>query len=130
MRLVTGGAHQGKLDYVLSSVPGQHGRVAQGGDCSLTDFEGIEILSGFHILVRRILTQGGDPHAAVEALLHSNPDIIIITDEIGCGVIPMDEFERKWRETTGRLCCALAQRAHKVERVFCGIASVIKEGSA
>ena len=53
-------------------------------------------------------------------------DILLVTDEIGCGVVPIDPVERQWREETGRLCCLLAQRAQRVERIFCGIAMTLK----
>lgn len=127
MRLIVGGAHQGKLAYALAVANILPEQVAQGGTCTLPDAKNSKVLCGLHLLVRQILRQGGDPSAYLEELLLCNPEIIIITDEIGCGVIPVDAFEREWREVTGRLCCTLAQRASRVERVFCGIATTIKE---
>lgn len=53
---------------------------------------------------------------------------VIICNEVGCGVVPVDDRERKWRETVGRVCCVLAREAQKVIRVQCGIGTVIKEG--
>ena len=49
------------------------------------------------------------------------------SDEVGCGVTPVDPRQRLAREQTGRLCAALAARAQKVVRVCCGIPTVIKE---
>ena len=51
---------------------------------------------------------------------------LILCREVGSGVIPMDPKEREWREATGRLCCALAERADAVVRVVCGIPTVLK----
>lgn len=130
MRLILGGAHQNKLAYVLAVENITLQQVVRGEKCALEDVKNSKILYGFHLLVRRILQQGGDPAAFLEELLRDNPEIIIITDETGCGIVPIDAFEREWREVTGRLCCILAQRASRVERVFCGIATVIKEGRA
>ena len=47
-------------------------------------------------------------------------------NEIGCGIIPLEKSERKWREITGRAGCIIAERAETVYRVCCGIATVIK----
>ena len=63
----------------------------------------------------------------VEALLRENPHIAVVCDEIGCGVVPVDAFERAWREETGRICCMLAERAARVDRIFCGIATCLKQ---
>ena len=51
---------------------------------------------------------------------------IIISDEIGCGIVPEDSEERLWREETGRCLCDIAKRCDEVWRVFCGIGIKIK----
>ena len=68
-----------------------------------------------------------DPDAYSQRLMRENPDLIVITDEIGCGIVPMDPFERAWREKTGRICISLAAFSRKVIRMNCGIAAVIKD---
>ena len=55
-----------------------------------------------------------------------NPDILVVSNELGYGVVPVDKFERLSREKTGRICCALAAFAKRVDRVVCGIGMVIK----
>ena len=52
---------------------------------------------------------------------------IVICNEVGCGIVPIDKADRAAREATGRLCLALAQKAEKVVRVYCGIPTAIKE---
>lgn len=66
------------------------------------------------------------PETGLDALLAANPGVIILCDEIGCGVVPVDKADRLWREATGRLCCALAGRADHVVRIFCGIPTPLK----
>ena len=46
---------------------------------------------------------------------------IVIADDIFCGVVPVDAFERKWREVCGTYLQTLAKRA-EVTRIVCGIA--------
>ena len=29
---------------------------------------------------------------------------VVISNEIGYGIVPMDKFERRYRELTGRIC--------------------------
>lgn len=67
--------------------------------------------------------QDREPLPPLEELLHKQA---VICDEIGCGVVPMERSERDRREAVGRLCCALAQEADQVYRVFCGMAQQIK----
>lgn len=125
MRLVIGGAHQGKLQWVLDQT--REAVVLDGASCPIDSGQKADILNRLHLLVRRLLEQGEEPWRFVEELLCKNPGIIIICDELGCGIVPLQAFDRRWREETGRICCALARRAKRVDRVFCGIGSPIKE---
>lgn len=58
---------------------------------------------------------------------HSETEIVVIGDEIGCGVVPLAEDERRYRELYGRMMCELCRRAERVTRIVCGICQVIKE---
>jgi adenosyl cobinamide kinase/adenosyl cobinamide phosphate guanylyltransferase len=59
-------------------------------------------------------------------LMERNPDVVLVSNELGYGVVPIDAFDRKYREGTGRLCCLLAKEATEVHRVVCGLGQVIK----
>ena len=72
------------------------------------------------------MERGEDPEALTEEFLRRNPNAWVITDEVGCGVVPVDRFEREWRETVGRICCMLAKDAEQVVRLFCGVPMVLK----
>lgn len=54
-------------------------------------------------------------------------DIVVVSQEVGYGVVPMDAFDRKYREAVGRVCTGLASKSKKVTRVVCGIGTVIKD---
>ena len=51
---------------------------------------------------------------------------VVVCQEVGCGVVPMDSSERRRREEIGRLCCRLAQVAQAVYRLSCGIPMRLK----
>ena len=48
-----------------------------------------------------------------ETIYNANLDRILVTDEIGYGIVPIDPFEREYREETGRICCLLAESQRK-----------------
>lgn len=116
MILLIGGAGQGKLAYALE-------KTGYGADDVARDPEtakGKPIFDGLETWVRE------RPDTSLDDLLAVNPDVVVICDEIGCGVVPVDPAERAWREAVGRLCCDLARRAQRVERIFCGLGMVLK----
>lgn len=51
---------------------------------------------------------------------------VVICNEVGSGVIPVEHRVRLTREATGRLCVLLAKQADAVVRMVCGIPTVIK----
>ena len=126
MELYIGGYAQGKLQYVSDKYGIPAERISDGAVEDYRRMEGKVIYDHFHLWVRRLLEQGVDVEVALEELLAAQPDALIISDEIGCGIVPMDAFEREYREKTGRLLCAIAARADRVERIVCGIGQQIK----
>ena len=67
-----------------------------------------------------------DCEAFLRRILSDNPDAIVIADEIGCGIVSVDAFERAYRDEAGRLCQLLAREAGAVYRVIFGIGQQIK----
>lgn len=51
---------------------------------------------------------------------------VVITREVGGGIVPMDGAEREWREVHGTFVQQLAHRAHHVTRILCGLPEVLK----
>lgn len=126
MKLILGGRQQGKLELTKAEYALKPEEVCDGALCPLDRIPQARAVNHLHRLVRRLMETDQDPAAWVQQVCLQNPEIIWITDEIGCGVVPADPFERAWREITGRICCTLAQRSDRVERVFCGISTVLK----
>ena len=52
--------------------------------------------------------------------------LVVVSDLVGCGVIPVDPQEERYREAVGRLQVKLAEQAEEVWRVTCGIPERLK----
>lgn len=110
MELITGGKYQGKRKYALNTL-----RVSED-----------RIVEGLNEKVRELLKEGKDPESYAKALLEEKPDAVIICDEVGCGVIPLEEKDREYRIAMGRLECFLSERAEHVYRVAAGLGIKLK----
>ncbi len=127
MTLITGGACQGKLAYARGLFEKERDiAVADGESAGPDEILCADIWNHFHRWVRRMLETGEEPGPALEEILSARPDLVIVTQEVGCGLVPVDAFERKYRETAGRLGCRLAKRAGRVVLVTCGIPMTLK----
>ena len=87
------------------------------------------ILNHLHLWVRDLLDEGMEEEKIQTTILFwikSNPDAIVICDELGNGIVPIKKQERIWREQTGRLMIELAKQAERVERILCGLGQRLK----
>ena len=109
MVLIVGGMAQGKLEFAKRALGVTAWSEGVLGEESC--------VHGLHRALRAL----PDPEAAIGAWLEAHPDGVLICDEVGCGVTPLDRVDRDWRERVGRACCALAERADAVYRVSCGL---------
>lgn len=124
--LVIGGYAQGKLAYVKQqfdlSEYEQYDRVlpvsGTGGKNILID--------RLHLWVKKQLEEQNDPETALRTFLEKQTNWILISDEVGNGIVPMDTLEREYRERTGRMLITVAQQADEVIRVVCGIGQKLK----
>ena len=71
--------------------------------------------------VKNLLLRDIDALKFFESRLEILKDSILVGDEISGGVIPIDKFERHWRDETGRVYKFLASEADIVDRVFAGL---------
>ena len=128
MNLIIGGYAQGKLNYVLQKYGLEAGSVWDGvmptEDVLLSGKT--VIINHFHNYIKACIGVGGCPEQEVTAWLERCQDCIIISDEIGNGIVPIDAQEREYRERTGRILVELAGKAEEVVRVICGQGQKIK----
>lgn len=145
MVLVVGGSFQGKLEYVKKELEKQgillsEEETADGrtfdlfGDHSKCK-KPLLVFNRLHDMVLRCMQEMPFDDAEqlmqtckgqMEPLLAHFPQIVIICDEVGYGVIPLEREQRIYREAVGRLLCDLAQRAEKMERIVGGFPIRIK----
>ena len=138
MRLITGGYAQGKLDCVLSQMsPEQKDRCLCIGENSYDPITKIVnpekwdtlIVNHLHLIIKKL----GAKETAdtwiwplIDECERKGLNLIIICDELGCGIVPTEKEDRVYRENVGRIMCELAAKADKVERVVCGIMMRLK----
>lgn len=124
MKMIIGGAFQGKTALAREKYPDViwvDGRNA--------DWECIKTARGvlnFHEFIRREMQEEKDISELAEQLISCNPNVLLVSDEVGYGVVPVDRFDRAYREAVGRICTKLASFSSEVTRVVCGIGMVIK----
>jgi adenosylcobinamide kinase/adenosylcobinamide-phosphate guanylyltransferase len=76
---------------------------------------------------------GGLPEGLVHllALLADPPmDVILVTNEVGLGIIPGDALSREYRDLAGIMNQRVAAVAGEVVLVVCGLPLVLKQGGA
>lgn len=137
MKLIIGGAFQGKLEYAKNTYGSFDGWI-DGVDCALEAIGTCTGIFHFEAYVRRLLKEGVRPEKewelSVEAfarmvalrIQEENPDLLVVTRELGCGIVPIDPEDRRYRETHGRICTELAKQADEVVRVICGVGMKLK----
>lgn len=124
MNLIIGGAYQGKLEFAINKY--QKDIIADGNSCILEDTYSCEILNNFQNLVKRYFDTLDETIQYLDTLLDKNPSVIIVSTEVGCGIVPIEKSDRDYRELIGRVSCEISKRADTVERVFCGLGVTLK----
>lgn len=124
VKIITGGAFQGKLSYAKNLYPDRIW--TDGKSCGLDEIRTCAAVYAFQEFVKRWLKAGRSWEELPSLILRENRDIVIVCDEIGCGLVPVDAFEREYRESTGRILTELAESAERVDRVVCGIGMRIR----
>jgi len=128
MELYIGGCAQGKLDYVKTLYPASL-VFENTDDLKNNRKDGVKILNHLHLIIKQKLISGMENEAIeleIMQLAEKIPDLVIICNEIGNGIVPMDESERFYREFTGRLLIKIAAKADRVVRILCGLPQIIK----
>ena len=153
MELYIGGFAQGKLEYVQNKKAEEAISIAMVIDCAQSDYQktlqsidnkiknenadvnnianvnDIVIINHLHLWVKDLLREGMEESEVQSTILSwvaTHPNTILICDELGNGIVPLEKMERIWREQTGRLMIELAKQAERVDRILCGLGQRLK----
>ena len=126
MKMIIGGSFQGKRSYAKRLYPDI--MWIDGKECPFDAIRDCGGIYHFQAYIRRIMKEekASGLLEILKRLPKINPEIVIISNEIGYGLVPVDSFERKYREQVGRICTRMAASSDRVDRVVCGIGTVIK----
>ena len=153
MELYIGGFAQGKLEYVQNKKAEEAILIAMVIDCAQSDYQkilqsidnkiknenadvnnianvnDIVIINHLHLWVKDLLSEGMEESEVQSTILSwvaTHQNTILICDELGNGIVPLEKMDRIWREQTGRLMIELAKQAERVERILCGLGQRLK----
>lgn len=125
MKMVLGGAHQGKRRYAEAL----YGSLewVDGSTCSFEELYKCEGIFHFEEYIRRLMQENRCLEGLEGSVAERNKGLVIVTNEIGCGLVPVNSFEREYREQAGRICTRLAALCERVDKVVCGLGTKLKE---
>ncbi len=126
MIFITGGAFQGKRELAADMLKIDKSQIVSGETCSREQLANAVCVSDYQLFIAKLLKENIDPVGFTEELIEKTNIKAIIMNEVGCGIIPIEKDERKWRELVGMTGCMIAQRAEAVIRVSCGIPVYLK----
>ncbi len=118
IHLIIGGAFQGKTEYAIKKFNLQKGDIYECKEDSAIDFS-FKCFTHIERYIKYCLSN----NIAEENVFP--PNSVVICDDIFCGIVPIDSFERRWRERTGEYLQRLSSNAQEVIRVSCGIGTVL-----
>ena len=126
MIMITGGAFSGKKDYAKTRFGFSDVDILNGENCSLNAVFSAKCIADYQLIVKRLLEEKADVKTFTERLCKENPNAVVIINEIGAGIIPLEKSNRIFREETGRAGCLIARNSSEVIRLACGIPTIIK----
>lgn len=129
MKLVTGGAWQGKLNFgfhLLGYSQIETELYADGERDSYQMAWEKPVIYQFHAYIKRLMAEEKNPESFVIQLMKKNPHAVVITNELGSGIVPVSPLDRAYREAAGRAGQTLASYSTEVYRVLAGIGTRIK----
>ncbi|SFU46698.1 adenosylcobinamide kinase /adenosylcobinamide-phosphate guanylyltransferase [Clostridium sp. DSM 8431] len=126
MIFVIGGKYNNKLNFVLEEYNLKQDEVYFGENEE--EYKGERVIYNFHEFNRKLLKEGKTIEQIIAFLeeILKKEDLIIISDEVGYGIVPIEKDDRIFREAHGRISCFVALKAKEVYRVMYGTALKIK----
>lgn len=125
MKIYIGGYSQGKLKYAINKNKINKCDVINAGEADIDGLINARCIYLLNDWIKKVLDER-QINEFTEKLISENPQVIVVCDEVGYGVVPIEKGERIYRELVGRCLIKLAEASDEVERVVCGIGMRIK----
>ena len=125
MHLILGGRFQGKRAYALK-LYGHFDSEYNLEDVYPEEITSSGLITNIHSGIKNLMMRNINPREFFMSRIDLLRQCVITGDEISCGVIPVDEFQRQWRDETGMIYQFLAREADIVDRIFAGLALRLK----
>ncbi len=125
MELIIGGAFQGKTEFAKENFGIENDDIFVCKKDEAPDFckKCIAHIERFSFWC---VEHGYEPSEYFFEHTENTDEKIIISDDISCGVVPVNKTERAWREANGRLLIKLSKESEHVTRIFCGLSQRLK----
>ena len=129
--LVLGGARSGKSRYAEQLV---EGAAACGTYCATAEAasERPVLVDCLTLWLSNLLLAGKEPGREAEALCRTLREaagpVVLVSNEVGMGLVPETPLGRRFRDAAGRLNQDVAALADRVVFVAAGLPLVLKEG--
>ena len=109
------------LDKVLADLTSQTGDAA----------DAIILIDCLTIWLNNVLHYQHDAYDAIErlcaSLIHAPCPVILVSNEIGLGLVPLDKLSRQFRDLSGKMNQSVAKAANKVTFVAAGLPLSLKD---
>lgn len=125
MELIIGGAYQGKTDFAKEKFGFSDEDIFVCDKNKNIDFNKM-CISHIERYSYFCVEHGIEPAEHFFEHAHNLEHLIVISDDISCGVVPINKTDREWREANGRLLIKLAEKSEHITRIFCKIPAVLK----
>ena len=105
------------------AVPGRIEREAAGLDAIVVDCLTLWVSN---LLLADGVYVANEYHALVEAAANAKSAVILVTNEVGCGIVPDNALARRFRDEAGKLNQLCAARADEVYWMAFGVSLKLK----
>lgn len=112
-----------RIDAHVARRPASWETVVAGDDLAGTlAAEGVCLVDGLGTWIAGVLHRGGDVRAETERLVTAVPgaEIIVVAEEAGQGMLPLDPLSRTWLDLLGESVQRLSAVADRVDLVIAG----------
>lgn len=126
MKFIIGGSYQGKLAFARETFSLKDEDIfICTEDTDTIDFSKKCIAYIDRYALNRVRA-GAEPADIFRDAADSLGDAVLISNDVSCGIVPIDTDLRAWREACGRMNNYLAREADEVWRLFCGLGQRLK----